>query len=128
MPLFMLSMESNEAHKKIFKAVTSIGFVKCQVEALREKYGPPQCFRCQGFFHSSKYCTRTPRCVKCAKNHLAKDCKKPIDEKPKSCLCEGEHPANYLDCLKNPGIRSPKRRRGRETRKNKPTLHPSRLK
>ncbi|GFW58917.1 nucleic-acid-binding protein from transposon X-element [Trichonephila clavipes] len=128
MPLFMLSMESNEAHKKIFKAVTSIGFVKCQVEALRKKYGPPQCFRCQGFFHSSKYCTRTPRCVKCAKNHLAKDCKKPIDEKPKCCLCEGEHPANYLDCLKNPGIRSPKRRRGRETRKNKPTLHPSRLK
>ncbi|GFU00906.1 nucleic-acid-binding protein from transposon X-element, partial [Trichonephila clavipes] len=73
-----------------------------QIEALRKKYGPPQCFRCQGFFHSSKYCTRTPRCVKCAKNHLAKDCKKPIDEKPKCCLCEGEHPANYLDCPKKP--------------------------
>ncbi|GFV54433.1 nucleic-acid-binding protein from transposon X-element [Trichonephila clavipes] len=102
MPLFMLSMERNEEHKKIFQTVTSIGFIKCQVEALRKKYGPPQCFRCQGFFHSSKYCTRTPRCVKCAKNHLAKDCTKAIDEKPKCCLCEGEHPANYLNCPKNP--------------------------
>ncbi|GFY20933.1 RNA-directed DNA polymerase from mobile element jockey [Trichonephila clavipes] len=37
MPLFMLSMESTEAHKKIFKAVTSIGYVKCKVEALRKK-------------------------------------------------------------------------------------------
>ncbi|GFX55663.1 nucleic-acid-binding protein from transposon X-element [Trichonephila clavipes] len=102
MPLFMLSMERNEEHKKIFQSVTSIGYIKCQVEALRKKYGPPQCFRCQGFFHSSKYCTRTPRCVKCAKNHLAKDCTKAIDEKPKCCLCEGEHPANYLNCPKNP--------------------------
>ncbi|GFX84207.1 RNA-directed DNA polymerase from mobile element jockey [Trichonephila clavipes] len=30
MPLFMLSMESNEAHKKIFKSVTSIGYVKAK--------------------------------------------------------------------------------------------------
>ncbi|GFT98258.1 hypothetical protein TNCV_790371 [Trichonephila clavipes] len=41
MPLFMLSMERNEAHKKIFTAVTSIGFVKCQVEALRKIWTTP---------------------------------------------------------------------------------------
>ncbi|GFV08671.1 RNA-directed DNA polymerase from mobile element jockey [Trichonephila clavipes] len=51
---------------------------------------------------SSSRSRASDTCVKCAKNHLAKDCKKPIDEKPKCCLCEGEHPANYLDCPKNP--------------------------
>ncbi|GFW47282.1 nucleic-acid-binding protein from transposon X-element [Trichonephila clavipes] len=100
MPLFMLSMESPEKHKTIFKKVTSIGYVKCEVEILRKKHGLPQCFRCQGFFHSSKYCTCTPRGVKCVKNHLAKDCTKPIDEKPKCCLCEGDHPANCVGCPK----------------------------
>ncbi|GFS33592.1 hypothetical protein TNIN_418381 [Trichonephila inaurata madagascariensis] len=50
----------------------------------------------------SKYCTRTPRCVKCSKNHIVKDCPKPIDGKPKRCLCDGEHPANFLDYPKNP--------------------------
>ncbi|GFQ68561.1 putative RNA-directed DNA polymerase from transposon X-element [Trichonephila clavata] len=61
MPLFMLSMERSEKHKSIFTTVTTIGYVKVTVEILRKKYGPPQCFRCQGFFHSSKFCTRTPR-------------------------------------------------------------------
>ncbi|GFY60462.1 uncharacterized protein TNIN_4071 [Trichonephila inaurata madagascariensis] len=79
-----------------------IGHVKVKVEVLRHKYGPPQCFRCHGFFHSSKFCTRAPRCIKCAGEHLAKDCVKPIDQKPKCCLCEEEHPANFLGCPKNP--------------------------
>ncbi|GFR11233.1 nucleic-acid-binding protein from transposon X-element [Trichonephila clavata] len=105
MPLFMLSMERTEQHKSIFRKVTSIGFVKVIVEILRKKYGPPQCYRCQGFFHSSKFCTRTPRCVKCAGNHLAKECVKELSEKPKCCLCGGEHPANFLGCPKNPKLR-----------------------
>ncbi|GFU15360.1 hypothetical protein TNCV_42111 [Trichonephila clavipes] len=49
---------------------------------------------------AGKYCTCTPRGVKCVKNHLAKDCTKPIDEKPKCCLCEGDHPANCVGCPK----------------------------
>ncbi|GFR22455.1 hypothetical protein TNCT_220631 [Trichonephila clavata] len=44
----------------------------------------------------------TPRCVKCAGNHLAKECEKLFGEKPKCCLCGGEHPANFLGCPKNP--------------------------
>ncbi|GFQ95470.1 nucleic-acid-binding protein from transposon X-element [Trichonephila clavata] len=102
MPLFMVSMASTDFHKSIFRTVSVIGYVKVTVEILRKKYGPPQCFRCQGFFHSSKFCTRTPRCVKCAGNHLAKECEKPFGDTPKCCLCGGEHPANFLGCPKNP--------------------------
>ncbi|GFU99729.1 RNA-directed DNA polymerase from mobile element jockey [Trichonephila clavipes] len=76
--------------------------MKVKIEALRPKYGPPRCFRCQGFFHSSRFCTRAPRCVKCAGAHLEKECTKPIDQKPKCCLCESEHPASFLGCPRNP--------------------------
>ncbi|GFT94196.1 nucleic-acid-binding protein from transposon X-element [Trichonephila clavipes] len=86
---------------------------------LRPKYGPPQCFRCQGFFHSSRFCTRSPRCVKCAGNHLAKECTKPIDQKPKCCLCEGEHPASFLGCPRNPRNKIQK-----EDSSNKKTTQP----
>ncbi|GFX77465.1 probable RNA-directed DNA polymerase from transposon X-element [Trichonephila clavipes] len=98
MPLFMLSMERNEEHKKIFQSVTSIGYIKCQVEALRKKYGPPQCFRCQGFFHSSKYCTRTPR--------------------------ENTRPTT-LTAQKTLDIESPRRRRRKDNKKNQHTSHPN---
>ncbi|GFQ78366.1 hypothetical protein TNCT_311 [Trichonephila clavata] len=54
MPLFMLSMERSEKHKTIFSTITSIGYVKVIVEVLWKKYGSPQCFRCQGFFHSTE--------------------------------------------------------------------------
>ncbi|GFR20457.1 nucleic-acid-binding protein from transposon X-element [Trichonephila clavata] len=101
MPLFLINMEKTESNKKIFK-VTNIGYMKVTIEALRPKYGPPQCFRCQGFFHNSKFCTSSPRCVKCAGEHLARDCVKPLSDKAKCCLCQGEHPANFLGCPMNP--------------------------
>ncbi|GFY68840.1 RNA-directed DNA polymerase from mobile element jockey [Trichonephila inaurata madagascariensis] len=93
MPLFLITLDKTEQNRAVHH-VTDIYYVK--VEVLHPKYGPPQCFRCQGFFHSSKFCTRTPRCVECAGEHLAKDCEKPVDQKPKCCLCEGEHPASFL--------------------------------
>ncbi|GFW69680.1 nucleic-acid-binding protein from transposon X-element [Trichonephila clavipes] len=101
MPLFLITLDKTEQNRAAYH-VTNIGYMKVKVEALRPKYGPPQCFRCQGFFHSSRFCTRAPRCVKCAGAHLAKECTKPIEQKPKCCLCEGDHPASFLGCPRNP--------------------------
>ncbi|GFR19245.1 RNA-directed DNA polymerase from mobile element jockey [Trichonephila clavata] len=110
MPLFLITMEKTEANKKIFR-VTDVGFIKVTIEVLGPKYGPPQCFRCQGFFHSSKFCTCSPRCVKCTGDHLAKECTKTLNEKPKCCLCQSEHPANFLGCPKNPKNRPDQKKR-----------------
>ncbi|GFY31966.1 nucleic-acid-binding protein from transposon X-element [Trichonephila clavipes] len=118
MPLFLISMDKSEENKAAYH-VTEIGYMKVKIEPLRPKYGPPQCFRCQGFFHSSRFCTRSPRCVKCAGNHLAKECTKPIDQKPKCCLCEGEHPASFLGCPRNPRNKIQK-----EDSSNKKTTQP----
>ncbi|GFX61636.1 nucleic-acid-binding protein from transposon X-element [Trichonephila clavipes] len=123
MPLFLITLDKNEQNRAAYH-VTNIGYMKVKVEALRPKYGPPQCFRCQGFFHSSRFCTRAPRCVKCAGAHLAKECTKPIDQKPKCCLCEGEHPASFLGCPRNPRNKViPESDKAKENNKNtaKPT-------
>ncbi|GFW03528.1 nucleic-acid-binding protein from transposon X-element [Trichonephila clavipes] len=96
---FLIILDKTEQNRAVYH-LTDIEYMKVKVEALRPKYGPPQCFRCQSFFHSSKYYTRAARCVECAGDHLAKDCVKPIDQKPKCCLCEGEHPTSFLGCSK----------------------------
>ncbi|GFV54732.1 nucleic-acid-binding protein from transposon X-element [Trichonephila clavipes] len=107
MPLFVIICTKSESNRGIHK-ITDLNNMKIKIEILRKKYGPPQCYRCQGFFHSSRYCTRAPRCVKCAGDHLTKECKKKIDEPPKCCHCDGDHPASYLQCPKNPQNRPKK--------------------
>ncbi|GFT94204.1 uncharacterized protein TNCV_3922561 [Trichonephila clavipes] len=71
---------------------------------MRKKFGPAQCYRCQGFFHSSRFCTRNP---KCGKPHLTRDCTKKRDEDPTCCHCQGSHPANFTGCPRNPLNRPP---------------------
>ncbi|GFT43530.1 RNA-directed DNA polymerase from mobile element jockey, partial [Nephila pilipes] len=107
MPLFLVTLNKNPDNQKIFN-ITQLGYMEVKIEALRKKYGPAQCFRCQGFYHSSKYCTREPKCVKCAGIHLTRECTKAAGTPPKCCLCDGEHPANYLACPRNPINHPPK--------------------
>lgn len=58
-----------------------------------------QCYRCQGFGHSSTNCNLAPRCVKCLDSHLTEDCpKKTRDQPAQCCNCGGNHPANFRQC------------------------------
>lgn len=57
-----------------------------------------QCYRCQGFGHSSSNCNYPQRCVKCTTIHETGKCPKTLEEKPKCSNCQGEHPANYRQC------------------------------
>ncbi|GFW38662.1 nucleic-acid-binding protein from transposon X-element [Trichonephila clavipes] len=101
MPLFLLSLPKYEPNKDVYN-ITELCYMKIKIEPLDKKKGPAQCFRCQGFFHSSKFCTRNPKCVKCGKPHLTSDCKKPKDTEATCCHCQGNHPANFSGCPKNP--------------------------
>ncbi|GFX47082.1 nucleic-acid-binding protein from transposon X-element [Trichonephila clavipes] len=101
MPLFLLTLPKNNINKDIFN-MTELCYLKIKVEPLRPKIGPAQCFRCQGFFHSSKYCTRNPKCVKCGQPHLTRSCTKTSATEATCCNCQGNHPANYTGCPKNP--------------------------
>jgi len=57
-----------------------------------------QCYNCQAFGHSSTFCGKTPKCVKCELTHATRDCTKPIGTPPKCTNCEGPHPANFTGC------------------------------
>ncbi|GFX73782.1 RNA-directed DNA polymerase from mobile element jockey [Trichonephila clavipes] len=101
MPLYLLSLPKNDSNKDVYN-ITEICNMKIKIEPLDKKTGPAQCFRSQGFFHSSKFCTRNPKCVKCGKPHLNSDCKKPKDTEATCCHCQGNHSANFSGCPKNP--------------------------
>ncbi|GFT03629.1 hypothetical protein TNCV_3135911 [Trichonephila clavipes] len=76
--------------------------MKVKIESLRQKNtalpnaSVARAFPLQQILHS--YTQMRKVCRK----HLAKECSKPIDQKPKCCLCEGEHPASFLGCPRNP--------------------------
>lgn len=69
-----------------------------------QKYKPnrlagTQCYRCQGFGHSSRNCNMPARCVKCTDSHLTSECPKKDREAPATCCnCMEKHPANYGKC------------------------------
>ncbi|GFY46800.1 RNA-directed DNA polymerase from mobile element jockey [Trichonephila inaurata madagascariensis] len=101
MPLFSVFLDKTSDNKNIYN-LKELCSMKIEVDTMRRKFGPAQCYRCQGFFHSSRFCTRNPKCVKCGKPHLTKDCTKTRDEEPTCCHCQGKHPANYTGCPRNP--------------------------
>ncbi|GFV54389.1 nucleic-acid-binding protein from transposon X-element [Trichonephila clavipes] len=72
------------------------------VEPLNKSTLPPQCYRCQEFFHHSRFCTRAPKCLKCSGGHLTSECTKSAKAPAKCANSSGPHPANFSGCPKNP--------------------------
>lgn len=98
LPLFMLTFDNKEKIEKIYN-IKSILHLRVKIEPLRKTTGLiPQCKKCQEFNHTQKYCNREPKCVKCAGNHAANDCKINKNTPPKCINCRGQHPANYRGC------------------------------
>ncbi|GFU33126.1 nucleic-acid-binding protein from transposon X-element [Trichonephila clavipes] len=63
---------------------------------------PNQCWRCQGFFHSSEVCHLPMKCLKCAGPHQANDCTLQFEYPLKCANCGGEHAANWRQCPRFP--------------------------
>jgi len=55
-------------------------------------------FQLQSFGHSSNFCGKPSKCVKCNQLHATKDCMKPVCTPPKCANCGGDHPANFSGC------------------------------
>lgn len=74
---------------------------------LIEKKAPPSmCEKCQGF-HSSRNCTRTPRCAHCG-FRVDEDHQQPC-QRPEGCAnCYGPHPSTYPGCPARPTRRNGK--------------------
>ncbi|GFT88254.1 nucleic-acid-binding protein from transposon X-element [Trichonephila clavipes] len=101
MPLFLVTLLRNPENKGIFN-IKNIGFFRVSVEPLNKSTLPPQCYRCQEFFHHSRFCTRAPKCLKCSGGHLTSEFTKSAKAPAKCANCSGPHPANFSGCPKNP--------------------------
>ncbi|GFY47830.1 nucleic-acid-binding protein from transposon X-element [Trichonephila inaurata madagascariensis] len=101
MPLFLVVLKRTQENKEIFH-ITNIGFFRVVIEPLKGSQMPPQCYRCQEFFHPSRLCNRAPKCLKCSGSHLTAECKKSAKSPAKCANCGGPHPANFSGCPNNP--------------------------
>lgn len=99
LPLFFVEIQKNDNNKDIYE-IEYLTHMKVKIEPPKQKREVLQCKRCQRFSHTQAYCHRSPRCVKCAGDHLTSECKwKDNKNKDVKCvLCEGNHPASYKGC------------------------------
>ena len=99
LPLFYVDIQQNNNNKEIY-GIQKLFHTIIKFEAPNQKRELPQCTSCQRYGHTSKFCNRRPRCVKCAEEHHTKDCqRKNRDNAVKCVLCSGNHPANYRGCV-----------------------------
>ncbi|GFS88785.1 nucleic-acid-binding protein from transposon X-element [Trichonephila clavipes] len=101
MPLFYVQIENGVDAPKIYDFTEMFG-TRIEVKPFDRGNKVNQCWRCQGWFHSSEVCHLPPRCVKCAGPHAAKDCTLEFEAPMKCANCSGAHAANWSRCPKHP--------------------------
>lgn len=96
--MFLLTFDSSEDVSKIHNIKYILASV-VKIESVKRPNIIPQCKKCQAFGHTKNYCSRAPRCVKCAGKHSTESCTKHDKQQPKCCNCGENHPANYRGCV-----------------------------
>lgn len=96
-PMYMVTFKSDVSLNEVRK-IKFVCLMKIRWEKYKNSRKITQCYRCQDFGHGTRGCARTPKCVKCAGEHLSAECKKQPQEEPKCVNCNGVHPANYSQC------------------------------
>ena len=96
-PLYFVSIDPTIDTKQI-RDIKYICVAKIRWANYKNPKQITQCYRCQWFHHGTSDCHRHPRCVKCTKNHLTKDCDKTETGKPQCTNCYKDHPANSTEC------------------------------
>ncbi|GFU33778.1 nucleic-acid-binding protein from transposon X-element [Trichonephila clavipes] len=99
MPLIYIQLINDLNANSIYNYVdmfgTRVAFEPCDGSRNRR---PNQCWRCQGFFHSSEVCHFPMKCLKCAGPHQAKDCTLHFEDPLKCANCGGGHAVNWMQC------------------------------
>ncbi|PSN42458.1 hypothetical protein C0J52_18913, partial [Blattella germanica] len=97
LPMFLVELEDGAAARDVLN-LKSLLYFKVVVEDYRGRKLPPQCSRCQQYFHTAGSCRAPPSCRQCASKHLTKDCAVSRDTPPVCVNCNGPHRANYRGC------------------------------
>ena len=97
LPMFLVELEDNAAARYVLK-LKSLLYFKVVIEDYRGRKLPPQCSRCQHYYHTAGSCRAPPSCRQCASKHLTKNCMVSRDTPPVCVHCNGPHRANYGGC------------------------------
>ncbi|KAM0734036.1 Nucleic-acid-binding protein from transposon X-element [Formica fusca] len=96
-PMFMVSVTTIKLNVLKQKA-QFLCYTRVEWDNYINKRRIAQCHRCQEWGHATINCHADPVCLKCAGEHLTKDCKKPRSEPAKCINCDKDHPANATIC------------------------------
>lgn len=99
-PLYMITIYGNMNIKILAHQVRYLSHTKIKWEKYYNKKRITQCHRCQEWGHATTNCHVTPKCLKCAEEHLTRECKKPATTPAKCANCGNDHPANATICEK----------------------------
>ncbi|RZC36862.1 hypothetical protein BDFB_011737, partial [Asbolus verrucosus] len=97
-PAYLVITSKNETIDTLSNKVTVIDYIKISWERHFTSRRITQCHRCQQWGHATSNCNVKEACLKCAGEHLTKNCTKSRDTPAKCINCGGEHPANYTGC------------------------------
>lgn len=99
-PLYMVVTDASSTLKQLSQQVKYLYYTKITWKRYYNKRKITQCHRCQEWGHATTNCNVKPRCLKCAEEHLTKDCKKTKDTPAKCANCAKNHSANATICEK----------------------------
>ncbi|KAM0726761.1 Nucleic-acid-binding protein from transposon X-element [Formica fusca] len=99
-PLYMVTILGSINIRILVHKVKYLNHTKITWERYLNKKRVTQCHRCQEWGHATSNCHVTPKCLKCAENHLTRECKKPATIPARCANCGKDHPANAIICEK----------------------------
>ncbi|KAL1138509.1 hypothetical protein AAG570_008572 [Ranatra chinensis] len=121
LPTFILITNAGVTQKEFKNLVIYSHYV--QVQKYTTEEAVTQCYRCQLFGHSSRYCNLQQKCVRCAGNHRASECDRE-KIKPKCANCKEAHVASYKTCqARTRYVESRESKRKKETYHIPPIYH-----
>ncbi|CAH1971329.1 unnamed protein product [Acanthoscelides obtectus] len=101
MSLVVVMLPKIEKSHELFNETELLGLsIEVEVQINNKLIG--QCHSCQMYGHAQSYCTASPKCVKCAQNHLTHLCPQTRQEVRKCANCGDGHAANSPTCRCTP--------------------------
>lgn len=94
----MVTLTGDVNLKQLQQKVIYLGSMRITWEAYVNKRRITQCRRCQAWGHATINCFSKPACLKCAEEHLTKECQKSKEIPAKCANCGNAHPANAIIC------------------------------
>jgi hypothetical protein len=100
LPMHIIELDNVRQSQKILQ-LNNLCYIKITVELYKPRTVPPQCARCQRFYHVAANCQASPACRYCAGQHCSWECEVRFQPNfvPNCALCKiGEHTTKFRGC------------------------------